>query len=382
MAKYFSNLEVMNRAPYLGPPCDFMFSLINSPLIIPVANSIRRASMSDIKTYSICPDTIKIEENTTCWDSDLIIQQLVYIILNPHGLKNTDINMIEFTIKLEGSDVMHTYVFANSIVIKNKENGEILKNEEILVYLQQPLFSIGYKDKVHIIFTAEKMSKTEAINKGGELSARHQASTIGIDYVLDDENPDVDPETILATVNNQTGYNSKELIEEGIRVLIEDVQSMYNSIENNDEDNFYIKINKNERYDIVFYGKTHTVGNLIERWINRNDINAFIGYRESQDKKSLLFDYTLFKNIPANTLLFNDKLKNEISTYINNSLDNNSEKKQVIIKQTLESFKIHIKRVVEHLTELLEDWKLTTIVNLTVEEYKNKIFELRKKRML
>jgi DNA-directed RNA polymerase subunit L len=143
-----------------------------------------------------------------------------------------------------------------------------------------------------------------------------------------------------------------------------------------------MQLNRYHRYDFVFIGEDHTIGNLIEKWNNRHDSRSVTGYRQPSDGKSIKIDYGLDKFAPViftqNDGGDDDKLENLIEKSII-SIDEKKEKQQRI--DTLKIFIENLLRIEEYLIELKDDWEKVKIINVPVKEYMNSIFKQRIERL-
>jgi DNA-directed RNA polymerase subunit L len=237
-----------------------------------------------------------------------------------------------------------------------------------------PLFLLGPKQQVKLSCKIEYMTKKVS-------DSRHQAGTSGIDYI-EDEKIDTDPVEILFNVNIQTGISSKDLISLAFDNLILRLKKLQETIRKGDSASFYMQLNRYHRYDFVFIGEDHTMGNLIEKWNNRHDSRSVTGYRQPSDGKSIKIDYGLDKFAP---IIFtqndggdDDKLENLIEKSVI-SLDEKKEKKQRA--DTLKIFIENLSRLETYFIELKDDWVKVKIVNVPVKEYMDSIYTQRVERL-
>ena len=371
--KHFSDIQIIEKNPEIGFSDEFLFTMKDVTVSIAIANCIRRIIGLDIPTFTISPETINYQINTSPWDPEMITHQLVYIPMIPDFLRKSDLNMLELILDVTNDEKAYRYVLSNELILKNKETNKIISNE-ILVYKNIPLFLLGPKQHVKLSCKIEYMTKKES-------DSRHQAGTAGIDY-KQDEKIDTDPVEILFNVNIQTGLSSKDLISLVFDNLISRFKKLQETIKKGDSSSFYMQLNRYHRYDFVFIGEDHTIGNLIEKWNNRHDSRSVTGYRQPSDGKSIKIDYGLDKFAPViftqNDGGDDDKLENLIEKSII-SIDEKKEKQQRI--DTLKIFIENLLRIEEYLIELKDDWEKVKIINVPVKEYMNSIFKQRIERL-
>lgn len=363
-SKYFTDIQLMNRDPLLGPPDDFSFKMKNVTIAVTIANCIRRIIGLDIPTFSILPDTISYTKNTSVWDPELIGHQLSYIPMKSSFLSTTDLNMLELILDVRNDNKEYRYVFSKEFMIRNKETNKVDSVDKVFIYNNLPLFLLGPRQEVSLKCNLDYGTKRD-------LGSRHQSGSAGTDYVIDEENLDKDPETILFNVNIQTGVSAKELISLSFDNLISRLKKIQDAINKKDNNLFYIQLNKYHRYDFVFIGEDHTIGSLIEKWNNRHDIRSVTGYRQTRDRKAITIDYGLHKFSPDIFLKDGgdeDKLENLIEKSIV-SIDDKKEKEQR--DATIRIFVENLSRLETYILELKTDWnKVNTKVIPTMEYMK------------
>jgi hypothetical protein len=379
MSKYFTDINLMLRSPHLGPPTNFMVKAKKIPLGVAVINSIARAMARNIPTYSIAPETIKIEENTSCWDYEMISHQLIYTQFFYNALDKFDMNLMELNLNVKNDKKEYKYVFANELKLRNKETNKEIPIDKILVYVQKPLFTLGPGETVRLTCLIEKMSKSVCERKCKENSSRHQSACVGMDYKIDEKEPDKDPEDILITVNIQVGIGGDKLVSLAINRIIDKITLIEEAIKNKNNEKYYLHINKYFRYDFVFLDEDHTIGNLLEKWINRYDSKSAIGYRQTRDKKSIIVDYGLLKYVPD---IFQDKISSnnleEVVEKSITSLDPKKEEQQRL--ETINSLMEHLRRIKMFYQELSKDWEKVKINEMKTSDYMAEVERLRFER--
>jgi DNA-directed RNA polymerase subunit L len=212
--------------------------------------------------------------------------------------------------------------------------------------------------------------------------ARHQAGMAGIDYIIDEKNPDNDPSEILFNVNIQTGIGPKELISMSFDNLINRLQSLQEAIRTKDSNLLYIQLNRYHRYDFVFIGEDHTMGSLIEKWNNRHDSRSVTGYRQTRDKKAITIDYGLNKFAPVIFTQNNDgddeKLENLVTKSVA-SIDKNKEKEQK--DATIKIFAENLSRLEKYIIELKTELKNVKVLLIPNKDYMDDINKKRIERL-
>lgn len=374
MSKYFTDIQVMKRPPFLGKPNEFHFSLKNVPVSIGVANAIRRSLMDDVHKFTISPETVSVESNNSPWTIEMIKLQLMYSIFDNDYLEKKDINMLELVLDAKNEEKSYRYVFAKELSLFNKETKENIKSDKFVVYPQVPLFPIGSGDEVKLKCSLEYMSKRECSEKSEEYTrvARHQTATVGYFFENKEES---DPQDILFSVVNLSSYDSKKLIDVSIGNIIRRLEEMKDNI--NKEKNMYIQLNKEMRYNLVFTGEDHTLGNLISRWVNRYDTKAFCAYKQNPYKRYITIDFGLVKFSPEIMEDFESKNLEEAIEKSIASLDVNKENKQK--KGTIEAFIIHIDNIIKFMKELHSDFNKTNVNEIPLKEYKEWLENFREK---
>ena len=82
-SKYFSDIRLMEREASIGPPDEFSFIMKGVTVSITIANCIRRIIGLDIPTFTISPETIDYQVNTSAWDPEMITHQISLIPMKP-----------------------------------------------------------------------------------------------------------------------------------------------------------------------------------------------------------------------------------------------------------------------------------------------------------
>lgn len=321
-------------------------------IMVAVANTIRRAIMSEIPTYTIAPDTIQMKNNnnTSPWETDLITHQLVFLPLLQKTLSEKDINMLELSLDAKNETKSYRWVLAGEIVIRNKETNEQIPTELVVQSVKTPLFNLGPNQEVNLIASFEFMTKVEL--DGTPMAARHQGGTVGYEYIADEKDRSVIPPEIKFNVSIHTGLDPKEHIQFAFQMIIDRLKTIYQSI---DEGKFYSQMNKDHRYDFILMGETHTIGNLIARWINRHDTNAFCAYRDTRDRKAITIDYGLFKYAPP--LLQASEVDVDLKELVDKSLSAIDPAKEFEQRTaTVKTLLGHVDRLTKYIESLLEQW--------------------------
>jgi DNA-directed RNA polymerase subunit L len=383
-AKYFSDIILGDREVHLGPPIDFFVRTKNITLGATIMNSLRRSIMADIPTYTINSETIRYEINTSDWDPELISHHLSQLYMYNNYLEKIDINMMELFLNVENDGKTNKFIFAKEFKLRDKETEQIKDVSNIFVYPQTPIFSLAPEQKVELVCSIEKTSRIFAKRNNMLYSSSHQCATAGIDYLEDLKDPSKDPVEIILTVKILSGIGAKELIHAGFDCLLDRLKFMREAIQNEKSDKFYIKLNKYYRYDFVFLNEDHTIGNLIEKWINRHDPKSVAGYRENKDQHFITIDFGLFKLFPP---VLQDKITPEIEEVMEESIATITSSENQDVKEnkknqeeTVKVFLENILRIENYLRELKNDWSKVNITLLSTEKYNEQIFNLREQR--
>jgi hypothetical protein len=378
MSKYFSDIVAMKHEneEMMGPPHEFRFSAKDITLGITVMNSIKRSACSDILTYTIAPETIKFEENTTTWEPELITLHLIYLIIKPEYLDQLDLNMLELSLDVTGNQKYYQWVFCRDFVLTNRETKEVIPTDKIFVYPYTPLFAICEGEQAKITCSLEYSSKNLSVLKKTGSYARHQGGSIGIDYETDPEEPDKDPKEIFFSGNVQTGIDPQKMISLGIEVLLEKLKEIQEAIKSKNTSKFYVQIGKNSRYDLVILGENATIGNLVTRWINRHDMKSASSFEYNEEKHFVNINFGLAKFTPP--LLRETVSAKNLEEMIDKSFaqinEKNEEKQR---EETINSFLEHLNRISEYLKEIADDWSKVKIRYTSVKEYVDEEEKLR-----
>ena len=373
-SKYFSNIHIQETNPNISFSDEFWFTMKDVTVAIPIANSIRRIVGLDISTFTISPETIDYKINTSPWDPEMITHQLTHIPMMNTMLEKTDLNMLELILDVTNNKKAYRYILVDEFLLKNKETNKIININNLFVYKNMPLFLLGPNQQVKLSCKIENMTKRES-------DSRHQAGTVGIDYVKNEKKDD-DPIEILFNVNIQTGIYPKELIKLSFDNLVLRLKQLQVIIKQGDNSSFYLKLNRHLRYEFIFIGEDHTIGNLIEKWNNKHDNRSVTGYRQQNDGKSIAIEFCLKKFNPSilknNNEGDEDKLENLIENSIK-AMDAETEKKQR--SDTIKSLIELLSRLELYIIELKDDWEKVNIINVPVKEYMDLIHSKRVDRI-
>jgi len=374
-SNYFSDIRVMEQEESIGPPDEFSFIMKGVTVSITIANSIRRIIGLDNPTFTISPETIDYNVNTSAWDNEMITHQISLMPMKPDFLQKADLNMLELTLDVKNEEMAYRYVLSKEFILKNIETNKTIPINNIFVYDNIPIVSLGPKQNINLTCKMEIITKRYS-------DARHQAGMAGIDYISDEKDPDKDPDEILFNVNLQTGISPKELISLSFDNLINRLQKLQDAIKTNDPNLLYIQLNRYHRYDFVFIGEDHTMGSLIEKWNNRHDSRSVTGYRETRDKKAITIDYGLNKFSPVIFTENNNgngkKLENLVTKSLA-SIDKGKEKEQK--DSTIKIFLENLSRLEQYIMELKTDWNKVKVLLISNKDYMNDINQKRIERL-
>lgn len=374
-SKYFSDIRLMEREASIGPPDEFSFIMKGVTVSITIANCIRRIIGLDIPTFTISPETIDYQVNTSAWDPEMITHQISLMPMKPDFLQKADLNMLELVLDVKNEEMAYRYVLSKEFIFKNIETNKTIAVNNIFVYDNLPIVLLGPKQNINLTCKLELMTKRDS-------DAIHQAGMAGIDYIMDEKDPDNDPSEILFNVNIQTGIGPKELISMSFDHLINRLQSLQEAIRTKDSIFLYIQLNRYHRYDFVFIGEDHTMGNLIEQWNNRHDSRSVTGYRQTRDKTSITIDYGLNKFAPVIFTQNNDgddeKLENLVTKSVA-SIDKNKEKEQK--DATIRIFAENLSRLEKYIMELKTELNNVKVLLIPNKDYMDDINKKRIERL-
>ena len=154
-------------------------------IMVAVANTLRRAIMNEIPTYTIAPETIRVKTNTSPWETDMLTHQLVFLPLLQKTLSEKDINMLEMSLSVKNDTNVYRWVLSKELIVRNKETNEQVPIELVVQSVNTPLFNFGPNQEVDLSCSFEYMTKVEL--DGTQMAARHQAGTVGYEYESDDK---------------------------------------------------------------------------------------------------------------------------------------------------------------------------------------------------
>lgn len=334
MSKHFSNPSFTNGEDLTVQAQD---------LPVYVANTIRRALMSDIRTYSIDLETIKFMENTSPWDNEMITHFIAFVPFLSKVLLKHDINMIELRLLAENQTNTYRYVFASELYVVNKETKEVLENQDVILYPDSPLFTLGPKQRVQLVSALEFKTKNEV----SQMAARHQASNVGYSY---EEGKD----TLQFKISIYNGVSPSAFVASAFDALTQHLREIQEAIQTQQQERVYIQLNASGRYDFVLMGENHTMGNLISRWLAR-DQKAISAYRMARDNKGVAIDFGLVRFVPE--ILRQSELSSALEELLDTSfqsLNPATEKQQR--DATVKVFLENLKRLEQYFLELQEDW--------------------------
>jgi DNA-directed RNA polymerase subunit L len=337
MSKHFSNVSFEHGE-------DLSFQVNDLPVY--VANTLRRALMSEIPTYSLDLETIKFLENTSPWDNELVTHFITFVTFLPQALSKHDLNMLELRLWAENTTSTYRYVFASELHVINKETKEVLANKDIVLYPDSPLFTLGPKQKVVLTSSFEFKTKNDVVDLS-QFAARHQASNVGYSYKEED--------TIYFKVSIYAGIAPSPFVSMAFDSLLQRLRDIQEAIKTSLQERVYIQLNQNGRYDFVLMGENHTLGNLISRWIAR-DGKSIAGYHLTRDRKGVAIDFGLARFVPA--ILRQSELAPALEELLETSfqaLDPATEKQQR--DATIQAFLENLKRLEQYFVDLQEDWK-------------------------
>lgn len=373
MSKYFSDIKLMDRDPKFGPKNEFKFTMKNVNISNTIANAIRRIAGLNIKTFTISGKSINFIKNTSSSHTEMITHELVYIPLKSKLLSTLDLNMLELSLNVKNIEKNFKYIISNELKLQNKETKQTIPIDDIILYDNLPLFLLGFDEEINLTCGFEYKSKNET-------NAVHQAATLGIDFETDKKNPFQFPKEILFTANLQSDFEPKELISNSFDNLIQRLQSIQKAIKDSDTNLFYLQLNKHYRYDFVFIGEDDTLGSLIEKWNNHNDIDSITAYRVTRDGKTINVEYGLRKFLPEIARKdFTDE--NSIEGILEKSItgiDEKKEKKQRT--ETIDVFIENISRLEKYIIELKQDWDKVKTNVISLEKYMDEVQQERQER--
>lgn len=355
MSKYFGEIQILDEEP----SDEFKFSMKNVTLKNSIGNMMRWTAMCDISTITIDPKTINVEINTSDRANEDIHSALSFLIFKKDFLESADLKMIELSLEVKNDLLSFRYVMVEELRLSNKETKEIIPNDKIILYPDSPLFLLGPGKQVKLTCGFEKKSKRDS-------TSIHQSSTIG--YI-----ESVDNKELYFTGILQCDMKPKELIIASFQRIEERLTRMKKNIEQKNSDNFFIELNKNNRYNFIFLNEPEQIGSLIEKWNNYFDSDSITGYYMTNDEKGLSIEYGIKKFIPE--IIQSDSSNKSM---LEKSLKKiNPEKEQKQREETIKLFVINIDRILKYIIELRQDWDKVKSKTIPKKDWLKMVYEER-----
>ena len=327
--------------PYL-----LKFNLINSNTSF--ANAIRRTAISEVPTIGFDTEnyqtsTLKVIENTSSLHNEYLLHRIGLIPINFNNSDNFDIANYTFTLKVENTGFNTINVTSKDFIVLNKTTNTIEPTENffkpdpitgdfiLITKLKANPGSSG--EKIHITGSAflgtgsynsrfspvsvcmftnsidpsklqagfEKLVEQKEAEKNDKLSTNEFNELKNYFKISESErfyytDENEDPNMFDFTIESIGIQPSANILYNTCEILIRKIKNLVRLLRS-EEDTEEINIFKSdcimEGHDIIIKDETHTLGYLIQTYINKlDDANlpsiSFIGYKNPHPLKKII----------------------------------------------------------------------------------------------
>jgi len=309
MSKYISNISLNTKNPL---HLSFEISNVNLELV----NALRRIFLAEIPIITIDKKSIIYQKNDTIFDNDFITKRLTLLVFNQNmiydiiGEEKLDKISVSLDIYNDSDELLTVY--ADDLIIKTDPTTEvnILSDE----FKQTILTKIKPKQTLQLTaklilsthkesgatfdavcwsahsFKQDKKLIDEKMNEAN-INTEKDKKRFMIEeadkYYLKDKNGN--PETCIFNLESCGHYRPEQIIGIGFDTLINKLKIIKSLIQNVDkyDDNLnmlvgseYIEINPIESggYEYTFFNEDHTLGNLLQSYLNDEPSVNMAGY--------------------------------------------------------------------------------------------------------
>ena len=235
-----------------------------------LANSIRRAILSDVETYAI--DEVKIDKNTGVMNDDFLKSRLELIPIFYNFKDNLD--DLVFTLNIKSKEP-NQRIYSKDIISKNNKiyfDKEILLNslkmDEELIFEAKLKKGTGKQHakwnqicNLTYKFKEDDSKNKSIVKKDGEIN-KSFPNDKQRNYLLNKFN---NPTTVLFEVGSNDNVDAKIYVSMAVESLINKLNFIKESIKNDNKSKVdiieYIPIKNTFDYHIV--DENHTIGNLL-----------------------------------------------------------------------------------------------------------------------
>lgn len=309
MSKYISNISVNEKNPL---HISFDISNVNLALV----NALRRTFLAEIPIITIDRKSIIYQKNDTIFDNDFITKRLTLLVFDQNmiydAIGEEKIDKISISLDVYNDTEELMTVYADDLNIKTGPTTEInilsdefkqmiltkLKPKQTLQFTAKFILST-HKDSgatfdavcwsAHSFKQDEKLidEKMNEANINTEKEKKIFMMEEAEKYYLKDKNGD--PQTCIFNLESCGHYRPDQIVGIGFDTLINKLKIVKTLIQNIDkyDDNLnmlvgseYIEINpiENTGFEYTFFNEDHTLGNLLQSYLNDDSSINMAGY--------------------------------------------------------------------------------------------------------
>lgn len=309
MSKYISNISVNEKNPL---HISFDISNVNLALV----NALRRTFLAEIPIITIDRKSIIYQKNDTIFDNDFITKRLTLLVFDQNmiydAIGEEKIDKISISLDVYNDTEELMTVYADDLNIKTGPTTEInilsdefkqmiltkLKPKQTLQFTAKFILST-HKDSgatfdavcwsAHSFKQDEKLidEKMNEANINTEKEKKIFMMEEAEKYYLKDKNGD--PQTCIFNLESCGHYRPDQIVGIGFDTLINKLKIVKTLIQNIDkyDDNLnmlvgseYIEINpiENAGFEYTFFNEDHTLGNLLQSYLNDDSSINMAGY--------------------------------------------------------------------------------------------------------
>ena len=239
-------------------------------------NTLRRIIIQYIPTYAF--DKIDITKNTSVFNNDVL--RLRISNLPVHNIENDNVqyyqNIINNDLDSDKLTQLTMYVEKKNdsleIINVTTDDAEFFNNKnKIKSIYKKPLLLIKLKE-------GEEIKLTTTINLNiGKNNIKYSPVTI---CVYEEKNDN----TFLLKLESTNQIEEYDIIKKACEILIIKLENIMNQLKDKD-------INDKNEGELIFKGEDHTMGNLLNRFLQDHDNILFSGYK---------MDHLLINNVSIN----------------------------------------------------------------------------------
>jgi len=310
---------------------------------ISFVNAIRRIIFSNIESHAIHRQTINLFKNTSIFDSDYLSHRLSYIPLNNNYLNSIDIRDLEIILNKKNEDEYMIDILTGDFMCLYKNNeidiNKVFTNDQILFAKLKFNQEIHLNCKINKSYSAkdgepysvatistyefveDKVALEENIKnlktEGKIVRKEDEEDYIYMNrekfYLMSDNQKPLEIKFTLETIGT---YKNNEVFELAVSKLIEKLNTLYDAIENNNEEKVIIEESKVnfDAFDFTIFDENDTIGNLIQSYLYEDNSIDYAGYYipHPLDNKMIIRTSLKEKNTKENNIKLILKHINEI----------------------------------------------------------------------